>query len=285
MLEGPSPSVYDSFESEVSLSDKVARWAESILILFTPLPFTPGVGQSFVGCCLVFFLVSVSGVFSLLLRGFVPLSVGECHSLHLFSVFLSFGCTGLLRCFRLACPLPFSWISPWGLLRVPSLIWGFYLCCFSIPHPCASPTLGPFVFCSSGLGCGPFTCALLLPCASAPYCLFGIGHFLRFLVPSSSLLIPLLLFFGPLCISFPSIGFSGVFLCPLSSSSFLVFCEFFSPSSCLRSVPRLLLILRVCARGRCPPFGVLSLGFVCPALYSACYPVPSSLGAVGSGFW
>ena len=89
---------------------------------------------------------------------------------------------------------------------------------------------------------------------------------------------PCFSFFRPLCVSFPHFGFSGVFLCPFSSSSFLVFCGVFSPSSHVCCIPGCCFCW-ICAQG----FVVLLVGFspwcssVLP-LTSACYPVPT-------GFW
>ena len=97
------------------------------------------------------------------------------------------------------------------------------MCLFLIP--CDSPTHGSFGLRSCSLGCGPFSCALLLSCVSALYC----GSFVWIPPLASLFLFPV----GPLCVSFSSMGFSGVFLWPLSSSSFLVFSEVFFPPSCV----------------------------------------------------
>ena len=137
------------------------------------------------------------------LHGFVLLSVGECHSLHLFCVFLLFGCLGLFSYFRLACPLTFFCLPPWGLLRVPSLVWGFSISSLSIPHLC--------VFLHAGFILMALVVALSVVLLFSPVCphhiaSFGLGPFLLFRIPGSSLLIPLLLFFSPLCISCPFLG-------------------------------------------------------------------------------
>ena len=109
------------------------------------------------------------------LNDFVLLYVGAYRWLPLFCVFLSFSRDGLFRWFCLAYPLPFIHLPPWGLLWVPSLVWGFSLSGLSVPHPCVSPTHGPFGSRCYGLGCGPFRCPLLLTCASSTFSFSGLG--------------------------------------------------------------------------------------------------------------
>ena len=113
---------------------------------------------------------------------------------------------------------------------------------------------------------------------------FSIGHFLLFLVPGSSLLVPLLISF--------SVRFAFLFHALVSQES---------SSSSLLLLPRLLQgLLPFLSRVQCSwvcclcwrsvqgvvvlPFGVLSLVFVCFALVlSACSPVSS--GFRGSWLW
>ena len=130
--------------------------------------------QAFVGCSLVFILVSVSGVFSLILRlsaWICSALCSGCRSLHLYCVFLLFSHPILLVAFVLPV-LCYSSVFLRGVFEVSFLSWGFpFLVSFS-SSLCLS-THGPFGFRSYGLSCGPFRCALLLlPYASSPYCLF-----------------------------------------------------------------------------------------------------------------
>ena len=110
----------------VSLSDRVARWDESILFSLGPFVFSSGCFiRIFVGSSLVFFLLSVSGVHTLpspfcldlflslfLLREFVP---------SIFSSF-SFRSAFLDYCFYLFCPLPFFGVPPWGSCQFSSFV-------------------------------------------------------------------------------------------------------------------------------------------------------------------
>ena len=72
--------------------------------------------QAFVGCFLVFILVSVSGIFSLFFSLFAwvssALSIGGCHSLPLFCVFLFVRPSWIICCFYLSCLLPFFSLLP-----------------------------------------------------------------------------------------------------------------------------------------------------------------------------
>ena len=149
--------VYDSFGCKVSLSDEVTHWDKSFLLLCPSPSSMPAV-----------------------LSGFCQLSPGfhRCFSLRGF--FSPLSSSSLV-----------SYLSLWGVSFVPSFL------CFSL----RSTVLGFFVvlvlpalFLSSGflrgifcgflhslgflthrvasgfmvdLGCGPFHCALLLPCASS----------------------------------------------------------------------------------------------------------------------
>ena len=93
--------VCDSFGSQVSLRDGVARWDESILFSLGPLALPPVASTGiFVGVSLVFILLSVSGFHPLpspfRLDLFLSFSVvGSC-SLHLFFFFFVFRLPGLL---------------------------------------------------------------------------------------------------------------------------------------------------------------------------------------------
>ena len=84
---------------------------------------------------------------------------------------------------------------------------------------------------------------------------FGIGCLIRVLFQSSSFFVPLLvLFLSLLCISFPHCGFSGFFLCSLSSSSFLFFCGGFSSSFHMASIRGFAASVVWITMGPCPPF-------------------------------
>ena len=77
---GSFPWVCDSFGSKVSLSDRVARWAESLLFLLAPSPSPPGVSSVFPGCPLGFLLFRFCNYFSsfvFCLGWFSFLSLGE----------------------------------------------------------------------------------------------------------------------------------------------------------------------------------------------------------------
>ena len=202
------------------------------MLLFAPSLSSPGVLSGlcrlfpgFHPClCLRGFLSSPSSSYMALYRSLLGSAI-RCF----FSAFSS--CSAVLDYFVASSCLSFavfmdSFLS-WGVLPLVcvyssswwfSHVWSLWV---------------PFL----GLGCGSFCCAFLLTCASAPYCLFR--HWVLPSLPSSCFISPCSpsSLFSPLCISFPSIGFSGVFLCPFSSSSFLVFCGAFSPSSCACSVP------------------------------------------------
>ena len=110
-----------------SISDGVARWDESLLFPFAPLSSTPVVSSGFCrmfpgfySCfCIRGFLSSLSYFCVVSFR-----SVGGCRCLHLFCVFLSFSCAGLLVV-CLACPLPF--------FHVPSLGFSSFVLGFSVP--------------------------------------------------------------------------------------------------------------------------------------------------------
>ena len=74
--------------------------------------------QAFVGCSRVFILVSVSGVFSLILRLSAWIRSALCWGLSFTPSFLRFPFvwpSWIVSCFCLACPLPFFRIPPWGL--------------------------------------------------------------------------------------------------------------------------------------------------------------------------
>ena len=194
---------------------------------------------AFVGCCLVFILVSVSGVFSLLLRPPPWLRTALCWGV-IRCIFSAFSSRSAVLSYFVAFVLPVLCCSP-GFLRgvfwrVPSSVWGFSLSCLSLPHPCDSPMHCPFELCSYGLGCGLFPlCSSFSLVSLLRFTCFGIGHFLRFLVHLSSF--PFFSFFVHFAFLF-HIGFSGGFICLFSSSSLLVSCEVFFPSSRVYCVHR-----------------------------------------------
>ena len=154
------------------------------------------------------------------LHGFVPLSVGGCRSLHLFCDFLSFGRPGLLVAFVLPV-LCYSSVFLPGFFAVSFLSSGVFPSGYLSPHPCVSPRMVPSGFVLTilvaVLSVVLFFFSLVRPHRIA---CFNLGPFLHFLVPGSSLLVPLLLssyfsyFFPPslsLCLS--------SFSCPISFSA------------------------------------------------------------------
>ena len=230
-----SHSVYGSFRSKVSLSGGVARWDESVILLFAPSSSPPGVSS---GLCQL-----LPGFpLCLCLRGFLfwtlPfLSSSECCLQVLSSPSSSSMASyrsllgSVFRCILfvfssrsavlvyVAFVLPVLCHSP-GFLRgvfcwfLPSFGGSPFGVSLSIPAPCGSPAHGSFGLGSSGLGWDPLHYALLITCASTLECLFRIWA-----LPSLSsfwfisLRSLTILIFRLLYGSFPRIGFSGVFLC------------------------------------------------------------------------
>ena len=115
-------------------------------------------------------------------------------------------------------------------------------------------------------------------CSSSLLCVRSVLQFLRLGSPFGvSLSLPL-----PCGSSSHFLSFHWILRCiplPFSSSSFIVFCEVFFPSSCVCCVPGCCFCWR-CAQGVVVLFcGVLSLEFVCVAfILSAYYPVPLGFG-------
>ena len=117
--------------------------------------------------------------------------------------------------------LPYSFV---GSLQFPSLVRGFSLPGIS-PRPCVSPRMVPLGFILTVL-VGPFPlCSFSLVHPHRLAC-FGLEPFLRFLVPGLSLLIPLLLFFSPLCVSCPFLGGLPEVSCSVYSSGGALFLSY-----------------------------------------------------------
>ena len=98
VLQGPSPSVCDSFESQVFPSRRSYPLGRVSYVSLCPFVFYYWLFcQAFVGCSLVFILISVSGIFSLpssfCLASFLPLYWWlsfTSYFLHFFSFCLAF---------------------------------------------------------------------------------------------------------------------------------------------------------------------------------------------------
>ena len=148
----------------------------------------------------------ISRVFSLFLRLCAWLHSALCwwvsFTPSFLCVFLSFGCAGLLVAFVLPV-LCHSSIFVSGVFEVSFLRSGSLRSRYISPCPCVSPCMVPSGFVLSVLVAALSIVLFFSLVYTHRIVCFGLRPFLHFLIPGSSLLVPLLLSFSPLCVSCP----------------------------------------------------------------------------------